>query len=224
SAPSRNSRRRRISPERAASLNEVAVLLAVVVAMPVLCACLSLGLDLAARGLDRRARTLGDADALERHRLLDLTREHHLGALRAGRHHARLEEHRQVDDAVELGELGQAHLGARALHGRAEADLGHPALQRHLAALEADLVVAALAGALALGAAAAGLALAGGGATADAQARTPRSRCWFECVQSHRFQAPSSTRSRCTAAAIMPRFSRVSLTVTVWRMRRRPRP
>src|SRR4029077_4005743 len=127
--------------------------------------------------------------------------------------------------ARDLGELVQAHLGARALDVGAEADLRHTALQRHLAALEADLVVAALAGALSLGAAAAGLALAGGGPAADAQPRTAGAASGFQCIESHelqtpfpaeRFTAPSlSTLSRCTAARIMPRFCGVSLTVTV---------
>jgi len=53
----------------------------------------------------------------------------------------------------------------------AETDLGHAALNRHLAAFEADLVVAALARALALDAAAAGLALAGGRTAPDTQMR-----------------------------------------------------
>src|SRR5207244_11436478 len=46
----------------------------------------------------------------------------------------------------------------------------------------------------------------------------------LQCVQSHGFQAPFSTRSRWVAAAIMPRFAGVSDTDTLWRMRRSPRP
>src|SRR5215831_7051140 len=171
SAPTRNSSRLRISPKRAASLNAAAGLLMLVLAMltrfPV--SEETSGLDAAARGLDGGARALGRGHALERHRLLDLTRQHHLGALGARRHHARLEEHLEVHDrCIDLGELVQTHLGARALDVGAEADLGHTALQGHLPALEAHLVVAALARALALGAAAAGLALPGGSAAADA--------------------------------------------------------
>src|SRR5215469_5495932 len=172
SAPARNSSRLRISPNRAASLNAAAGLLMLVFAM--LCRFSareeSSGLDLAARGLDGSARTLGGGHALERHRLLDLARQHHLGALGTRWYHACLQERLQVDHAgLDLGELVQPHLGARALDVGAEADLGHPALQRHLPALESHLVVTALARALALGAAATGLTLSGGSATADAQ-------------------------------------------------------
>src|SRR5215469_12701755 len=206
SAPTRNSSRLRISPKRAASPNAAAGLLMLVFAM---LSRFSVreepsGLDLAARGLDGRARTLGGGHAFERHRLLDLARQHYLGALGTRWHHACLEERRQVDHRrVDLGELVQPHLGARALDVGAKADLGHPALQRHLPALESHLVVTALARALALGAAAAGSGP--------------------ECVQSH-IQASFSTRSRCAAVWIMPRFSRVSFTVTVWCMRLRPSP
>src|SRR5215471_11898596 len=153
SAPTRNSSRLRISPKRAASLNAAAGLLMLVLAMltrfPV--SEETLGLDAAARGLDGGARALGRGHALERHRLLDLARQHYLGALGARWHDARLEECLEVDNRrVDLGELVQAHLGARALDVGVEADLRHTALQRHLPALEPHLVVAALAGALAL--------------------------------------------------------------------------
>src|SRR5580704_2707154 len=172
-APSRNSRRPRSSLERATSLKELVLL--TVVAMESL-----RFLDLAAGRLDGRARTLGDRDALERHGLLELTREDHLDPLGAHRHHLCLDEGCEVDErALDLGELVQAHFRARRLHGRAEAHLRHAALDRHLAAFEADLVVAALARALPLGAAAAGLALAGGGAAADAQARALGARARF---------------------------------------------
>ncbi len=71
--------------------------------------------------------------------------------------------------AVDAHQIVERELGARSLDGGAESDLREPPLQRHLAALESDLVVAAFARALALDAAAAGLALAGGGAPPDAQ-------------------------------------------------------
>src|ERR1700724_19893 len=187
SAPMRKKKRLRISPKRAASLNAAAGLLMLVFAMPVLCS--SSGLDLAAGGFDRRARALGHRHTLERHRPGQGTGEHHLGALGAERHHTRLEQRRQIHQrAFDLGELGEPHLGAASLHGGAETDLRHAPLQRHLAALEADLVVAALARALPLGAAAAGLALAGGGAAAHAQARALASGSGPECVESHTFK------------------------------------
>src|SRR5215472_8775179 len=135
SAPTRNSSRLRISPKRAASLNAAAGLLMLVFAMLSRFSVREApsGLDLAARGLDGRARTLGGRDALERHRLLDLARQHHFGAFGPRWHHARLEERLQVHHAcVDLGQLVQPHLGARALDVGAEADLRHPALQWHL--------------------------------------------------------------------------------------------
>src|SRR6516225_6455021 len=115
SAPTRNSSRPRISPKRAASLNAAAGLLMLVFAM---LSWFSVregpsGLDFAARGLDRGARTLGGGHALERHRLLDLTRQHHLGALGARWHHARLEERIGIDDRrIDLGARVRPHHGA----------------------------------------------------------------------------------------------------------------
>src|SRR5262249_44441682 len=115
SAPTRNSSRLRISPKRAASPKAAAGLLMLVFAM---LSWFSVreepsGPDLAAPGLDGRARTLGGGHALERHRLLDLARQHHLGALGTWWHHARLEERLQVHHGcVDLGELVQPHLRA----------------------------------------------------------------------------------------------------------------
>src|ERR1700724_2822958 len=178
----RKKKRLRISPKRAASLNAAAGLLLMLVLAMLSWCCGSSGPDLAARGFDRRARALGHRHALERHRLGERTGEHHLGALGAERHDTRLQQRREIHQrAFDLGELGEPHLGAASLHGGAETDLRHAPLQRHLAALEADLVVAALARALPLGAAAAGLALAGGGAAAPAQARALASGSGPEC-------------------------------------------
>src|SRR5580704_5637005 len=141
-------------------------------------------------------------------------RRHHIGRLQG----------RQIDDrALHLRELRQAHFGARRLHGRTEPDLGQPALQRHLAAFEADLVIAALAGALTLDAAAAGLALAGGGAASDPQAVLLGPCRGRHFIHSHDHQT-CSTFSRCTAALIMPRFCGVSITATLWCGLRSPRP
>src|SRR5439155_15770240 len=212
SAPMRNRTRLRISPKRAASLKAVAGLVRLVVAIGSLS-----GLDLAARGLDRGARALGHRHALQGHRPGERPGQHHLGALGARWHDARLEQRLEIDHRrLHAGELGEAHLGAARPHARAKADLRHPALQRHLPALEADLVVAALARALPLGAAAAGLALARGGTAAYAPGGAPGAGSGLQCVQSHRFQAPFSTRSRWVAAAIMPRFAGVSDTDTLW--------
>ncbi len=131
------------------------------------------------------------------HGLLQLARQHDLRLLGEHRHHAGLLQRLEVDhrriDAV--GELGQAHFGARGLDLRAEAHLRQATLQRHLAAFEADLVVAALARALTLDATAAGLALAGGGAATDAQARLLAARGRLDGVELHGHFA-SSTFSR----------------------------
>src|SRR5215469_9901734 len=106
SAPMRKKMRLRISPKRAASLNAAAGLVVVVVAMPVLTRCGPSVLDPAARGFDRRARPFGRGHALERHRLLDLAREHHLGTLGARCDHAGLEQRREVHHLrLDLGEL-----------------------------------------------------------------------------------------------------------------------
>src|SRR5215472_2811055 len=97
SAPIRKKMRLRISPKRAASLKAAAGLLEVVIAMPVLVRVRPSVLDPAASGLDRRARTLGGGHALERHRLLELTREHHLGTLGTLGHYTGLEQRCEVD-------------------------------------------------------------------------------------------------------------------------------
>src|SRR5690606_26023912 len=106
------------------------------------------------------------------------------------------------------------------------------ALQRHLAAFEADLVVAALAGALTLHAAAAGLALAGRCTAADAQTRLAAAGSGRECVQTHSLLLTSKRPARRSAghfcsstfnmwheARSMPRISGVSASITVSRMR-----
>src|SRR6185312_15822532 len=142
--------------------------------------------DLAAGGLDCRTRALGDLDALERHRFAHGPREHDLGALGFHRHHARLFQRLQVDGlALDPRQLAEPHFGARRRHGGTEADLRQPPLNRHLAALEPYLVVAALAGALSLDAAAAGLALAGGGAAPHAQPGALGAGRGLQCVESH---------------------------------------
>ncbi len=97
-------------------------------------------------------------------------REHDLGALGLRRHDAGLLQCLDVDGlALDLRELTEPDFGARRCHRGAEADFRQPPLNGHLAALEAHLVIAALARALSLDAAAAGLALAGRGAASDAQ-------------------------------------------------------
>src|SRR5690606_24976777 len=163
-APIRNARRLRMSPKRVASPSAAAGFIAGLLAIAVLLPS-SGGLDAAAGLLDGLRGALGGGDALQRHGLRQFTRQHDLRLLGEHADHAGLLQGRQVDHlAGDLVQLRQAHFGARGLHGRTETHLRQAALQRHLAALEADLVVAALARALALDAAAAGLALAGGSA------------------------------------------------------------
>src|SRR5688572_19722924 len=103
------------------------------------------GLDLTAGRLDGLARTLGDADALDRHGRLDLARLEDARTLGIRRYDARLLERLEIDHAVlDVAELVQTHLGHEPGGRRAEPDLWQTALQRHLAAFEPDLVVAAL--------------------------------------------------------------------------------
>src|SRR6185295_9127255 len=80
-------------------------------------------------------------------------------------------------------QLVQAHFGREQL--RAEAHLRHAALDRHLAAFEADLVVAALARALPLHATAAGLALAGGGTATHAPMHLAGAGGGFHVIETH---------------------------------------
>ena len=129
------------------------------------------GRDAAAGLLDRLLRALGGADAGDREFLLDLAGEDDLGALGAARDEARLLEAGEVDRlGADLGEVARAHFGRLGDGHGEEAALGQAPLQRHLAALEADLVVAAGAGLLALVAASRGLAQARADAAADAAA------------------------------------------------------
>src|SRR5579863_9401248 len=151
--------------------------------------------DLAAGGFDRRPRALGDLDALEGHRLGYGAREHHLGALGRRRYHTGLLQRLEIDDlARDPRQLAEPDFGARRRQRGAEADLRQPPLNGHLAALEADLVVAALARALSLDTPAAGLALAGGGAASHAQPGPLGTGRGLECVESHDRSGPSSAR------------------------------
>jgi hypothetical protein len=117
--------------------------------------------DAAAGLLDRGLRALGGEDAGDLEGLLDLAGEDDLGALGVGRTRpAFFRPSRSIASAPTLREVARAHLGRLGDRGREEAALGQAPLQRHLPALEADLVVAAGARFLALVAAARGLAQA----------------------------------------------------------------
>jgi hypothetical protein len=102
------------------------------------------------------------------------------------RDNAGLLEHHQVDLVDgELLQFGQADHLDIATRERREATLGQATVQRHLAALEADLVEAACARLLALVATTRGLAPAGADATTDAMAIALGAIGRFEIVQTH---------------------------------------
>src|SRR5262249_10632451 len=155
------------------------------------------------------------------HGLLQFTRADDFRALRKHRHDPGLLQRRQIDHTgLHPGQLVQAHLRPRGLEGGTKADLRQAALQRHLPALESDLVIAALARSLALDAPAAGLALAGGGAATDAPTWPAGTGTRLDVVQTHQCCSTlsglnRSVFNRCRAAWIMPRFSGVSATETV---------
>src|SRR4051812_16075386 len=218
SPPSRNNRRRRTSPVRAAlPMTDAGFWVELSATFPLVSwpdssglllrrelarlRRLGQGFDRAARLLDGRFRALGGADARHVDDFVDLTREDELGVVAEGRDDVGLLQGVEIDGAaLDLGQLVEAHLGMPRLDLRAEADFRHPALDGHLAAFEADLVIATLAGALALHAAARGLALAGGGAASHAQARLARAVGWLHVIESHRHKNYSATFNRCLAA------------------------
>src|SRR5260221_143559 len=113
--------------------------------------------DFPASRLNGSACTLRGANALERHRLLDLARENDLGVLGKHRNDARLLQGLEVNDvALDLVELMQAHFGARHGDVGGEAELRQTPVERSLTTLESDLVIATLASALSLDTTAAG--------------------------------------------------------------------
>src|SRR5688500_10181762 len=148
--------------------------------------------DAAAGRLDHRARALGDADLFERNLALELAREDHLGGQSFARNQARRLQRGEVDlGCLERLQVADAHFGNIVAGGRIEAALRQAPMQRHLSALEADLVEAAGAGALALVTAARGFAPAGADAAADAVAVLLGAGRRFESIKSHRC-APGS--------------------------------
>src|SRR5215207_7988491 len=171
----------------------------------------------AARGLDRGARGLGEPVRVNRHRLGDLAAaqdlDRHVAAGReAGRRHGG-----EVDRLRVRPEHLERH---RHLLVR-PAQLAHPHVDRRLAALEACAVLRAGARPVALVAAAGGLAVAGAGAAADALAVLARARRGLEVVEpdGHDF---SSTVTRWRTAWTIPRSCGDSGFSTVWPIRRRP--
>src|SRR5687768_17161636 len=88
----------------------------------------------------------------------------------------------------------KADLSGKLFELRTKSDFRKSALQGHLAAFEADLMVAAGTRTLPLVAASAGLAQAGASATADAGARFPALRGRMQIIKLH--DPASSTRRR----------------------------
>src|SRR5262249_8591389 len=116
--------------------------------------------DAAARRLDCRAGPLGNEQALHGDFALDLASEDHLGPAGRRRHHPGGLERREVDGfRAQPVQVGQTDLRSIFPQGD-ESMLREPALQRHLSALEADLVVSARTRLLALVAAPRRLAMA----------------------------------------------------------------
>src|SRR5689334_11015481 len=114
------------------------------------------------RLLDRGTRALGDQHAVQLDGLLELAVQDDLRLLRGGRHDARGLQRQQIDLVHgHAREVRQPDFGGVLARPRHEAALGQAALQRHLAAFEADLVEAARARMLALVTASRGLAEAG---------------------------------------------------------------
>jgi len=102
-----------------------------------------------------------------------------------------------------------------------KAALGQTTMHRHLAALEADLVIAARTGLLALVTAPGSFAQARTNATSHATLVFLGAVSRFNRIQ---FHLKPHTSPDTATLVIMPRFSGVSSTSTVWCIRRSPRP
>src|SRR5882757_3241709 len=181
-APNKNHRRLRISAKRVMSPSAAAALVLEVATLGLLFR------ETAAGGYHGGLGALGRRDHLvfDDKGLGHGARQDDFHQLGAFRHQICLDQPLQRD-------LGTGHphqiierqLSSRRLHRGAKADLRQTALQRHLAAFESGLVVAALARALALHATAAGLALASGRAAADAKMRALGAGAGLYRIQSH---------------------------------------
>jgi hypothetical protein len=140
----------------------------------------------AARRFDRGARTLGNADRFQHDLALDLSGQDDLRVQRQLGDDPRCLQGREIDGVrLDLGELVQAHFRGIAPHGRHEAALGQPAMERHLPALEADLVIAARARFLALVAASRGFTETAAYAATDAPFRVLGAGGRLDLVEFH---------------------------------------
>src|SRR5690606_73436 len=154
---------------------------------------------LAASLLDGRTRALGHLDALERDGLRDLAGGDDLDLLRLLTDHVGGLQRQQIDDfGANALQLMQADFLGERRGARRESDLRQTALQRHLAAFETDLVVAAGTRLLALVALARSLAQAGTDAAAEPLLLRLAALGGLQRIQLHvRLPRPSADRTPC---------------------------
>jgi hypothetical protein len=128
----------------------------------------------------------GCQQAVQRDFTFDFAGHDDLRRQRVDRHDARVFQHQDIDRIrLQSVQIRQAHFGGVAARRRIEAALGQPALQGHLAALEADFVITAGARALALVAASRRLAESAADAAADAAFRVLGAVGGFDRVELH---------------------------------------
>src|SRR5580765_5755146 len=181
----------------------------------------------AAGRFDRRLGARRGKDALEHHRRRQFTRLDDLHDFCKLADQTGLLQRQDVDLAdAQLLQIGQADLGVELQQVRLETALRQATLQRHLAAFEADLVVAARTRLLALVAAARGLAQTGADATTDAATRLLGAFARLDGVEFHVLVLGvlQSTLTRYETLLIMPRTAGVSSRVDSLFSLRRPRP
>src|SRR3546814_825370 len=179
-----------------------------------------------------RTDTLFPYTTLFRSLAAQLTGLDDLRRLRERRHNVRRLQHREIDlRRRQLLELGQTHFRSQRLDRRLEAALRQAALDRHLAAFEADLVVAARTRGLTLVATAGSLAQARADTTANASLLGLRALARLDRIEFHVLwilskpsYATSSMRSMYETLLTMPMFSGVAATMRDWCIRLRPRP
>src|SRR5690606_27776025 len=137
-----------------------------------------------AGSFDCGARTGRGAQALERDLAAQLAGLDDLGVAHVLADDAGLLEDLDVDFVDGQGlKVGQANFGAQHLAAGSETALGQAAIQRHLAAFEADFMEAAGTRLLALVAATRGLAQAGTDSAADATLGVLAAGSRLQCVQ-----------------------------------------
>src|SRR5882724_1206892 len=184
------------------------------------------GGDGAAHRLNCSLGTGGRADALEHDLLGQFTGLDDLDHLGQFADQARLLERQQVDlGRAQALQIGQRDLGVEFQQRRFEAALGQPALQRHLAAFETDLVITTGTRLLTFVATTRRFAQARTNATADAALVVLGAFCRLDAVEFHvRSLEPQSTLTRYETLLIMPRTAGVSSSVYSLLSLRSPRP